>query len=311
MEIKAGIVSESNGKPIAGAQVLYQNDNGDWVVLTRADDNGLFAASVPNTSPNIMVVAPGYAARIIDAGEVADQMKVELKETALANPSLVNIDRNITPSSVPTWVWLAGGVGLFYLVAQPGGGGRVSGETKTDYSKYILPAGLVIGGIFLIKKLLDILPGGAGTGTGANNQAVTDSIATSTKKTLADLAAKGITPTITTAQAASIANNIFFSGLNTSDSSGAATIFNLINQARNDADIYLIIQQFGARKVASSGDWTNLCSTLNISCDAVDLDTFVTSILNNWNYPGFTVSDLNYELSDAGYAINRGITYQF
>jgi hypothetical protein len=305
MQINARVISESNGAPVPDAQILYTDASGNWQVAMRADENGYFAGSFPDISPDIMVSAPGYASSIMDQGEVADQMKVQLKESPLAGPSLTTIQKNVTASSIPVWVWVAGGAGIFYLAAQPAGRGKVSGQGQ-DYSKYILPVGIVVAGVLVLNKVFGLF--GKDTGTGQNNQAVTDTIAATTKKTLADLSARGINPTLPVAQAAGIANDIFYTGLN-GGSSGIPDIFADINQARNDADIYLIMQQFGARKVASS-DWS-LCSLANINCDAVDLHTFVTSILNNYNVPYFTVQDLNAQLQDIGYAINRGITYQF
>jgi hypothetical protein len=303
-QITARVISESNGQPIGGAQVLYQDMNGDWQVIQRADPAGFINTGVPDTSPNIMVAAPGFASRIIDAGEVTDQMKVELKEAPLAGPSLTTVQPNVTPSGIPTWIYVAAGAGLLYVVSQPGK--KISGE-KQDYSKYILPAGILIAGYFILNKFGLF----GSTGTSANNQQTTSSIAAATKKTLTDLAARGIVPTLSPAQAASIANNIFYTGLQVSEgnSGGIADIFGELNTARNDADIYLIMQNFGARQVASSS-WS-LCSLLNVNCDAIDLDTFVTSILNNFNVPGLTVQDLNDQLHDIGYAFNRGITYTF
>lgn len=309
LTVSASVQSESNGAPIPAAQVLVTDPSGNWQVATRADQDGNFSIMLPDTSPNIMVVAPGYAARILDGGEVADQRKVELKEASLAE-NLTSIEPNTTLSKIPAWVWIAGAGGLVYAIMQDGKkSARLSGEGSQDYSKYILPVGILVGGYLVLNKVFGFF--GKDTGTGQNNTTVTNTIAQGTAKSLADLASKGIQPTLSAANAASIANNIFYTGLQVTanNTSGIAAIFNLLNQAENDADIYLIMQNFGARKVSSS-DWS-LCSLANVNCDAVDLDTFVTAILTNFNVPGLTIRDLNDQLHDIGYGFQRGITFNF
>jgi hypothetical protein len=303
MEVNAKVQNESTGQPVTDGLVLYTNELGTMVPLKRLSADGSFTAYVPDTSPQIMVTAPGYSAQIVDVGETNDRQLVALSPEALATDKTLTI-KNTTLTAVPPLVWVAGAAGLIWLMTQTKSRGKVSGQSGQDYSKYIIPGAIVIGGYVILSKL-----GLFGdTGTGANNQQLTAGIAEATKKTIADLASKGVTPTLTQAQAQSIADNVFNAGLY-QDTGYVATIFNELNLAKNDADIYLIMQKFGGRKVANSS-WS-LCSLLNLNCDAIDLNSFVTAVLNNAAVPGLQLQDLNYQLAHGYYGQASDITYQF
>ena len=69
------------------------------------------------------------------------------------------------------------------------------------------------------------------------------------------------------------------------------------------------MQKFGARKVSNS-DWS-LCSLLNLNCEAIDLESFITAVINNAAVEGLQLTDLNYQLAHGYYGQPSNITYQF
>jgi hypothetical protein len=282
---------------------LYIDSGSGPVLLATSDANGNIQADIPESSPNVLITVPGYAPKVIDAGDIEDNQIIPMTASAIepvspqggpAAPSVL--------SQVPWWVW----VGTAGIIIYAGSDSKKKNNVG-DASGYILPIGILIAAYFLLDKFGLF---STTTGTGANNDAATSTIAKGTEQTLTALASSGIVPTLSSAQAASIANTIFNAGLtvNPGSSQGAATIFNLLAQSQNDADIYLIMQNFGTRKVSNSA-WS-LCSLVNLNCDALDLDSFVTAILNEANIPGLTLQDLNYQLANNELG-PTGITYQF
>ena len=304
--IKNVVSDEGGGFVLPNATVYAADANGNAVAIARSDLNGNINALVPDSSPNVLVTAPGYAPKLIDTGTLNDE-GVTLTPLALSSPG-TQVIKNTTASSIPWWVWVAG----FGFVMVAASDDKKKRKTLSGSgSNYILPLALVGGAVFLLYQFGDSLSNIFTTGTSKNNDATNATIVQGTAATLQALADKGIQPTLTAAQAAGIANNIFNAGISTStdNAQGVATIFNLLAQVRNDADIYLIMQNFGTRNVASS-KWS-LCYYLNLSCDAIDLDTFVTSILKNFNIPGLTLADLNNQLAYNAYGQPTGINYQF
>lgn len=304
MQITGTIIDEETGQPLPGGQIYTADENGNAVAVARGNEIGSFSLEVPDTSPKIMVVAPGYSAKMVDPGDISGSEPVGLTPISMAADQPTAVIPNNTASAIPWWVWVSG-VGIIIIAAT----GSSNKKKIGDASSYIIPLGIVGAIAFILYKFG--LFSGTATGTGANNAAATAAISQSTTATLASLAASGINPTLTPAQAATIANNIFSAGINhvsDTDSSGVATIFNLLTQCQNDADIYLIMQSFGTRQVASSS-WS-LCYAANIACDAIDLSTFITGILNHANIPGLQLSDLNSQLTSNELG-PTGITFQF
>ena len=72
--------------------------------------------------------------------------------------------------------------------------------------------------------------------------------------TLADLARKGIKPTITAGQADSMSNalRIAFSGCGTDEQA----VYNVAKQLKNDADVYLLIKTYGVREYVDCPWWS-------------------------------------------------------
>jgi hypothetical protein len=268
-ELNAQILDESTGQPLPGAQVYTTNDKGLPTGIARGDDSGTVQGTVPDFSPNILVTAPGYAAKVIDVGEANTAGYIGLTPVALADGDATSVIKNTTLSGVPWWVWVGAAGGLIYVASKPDRK-RVSGA-GSDYSKYIIPVAVVVGGYFLLKNFG--LFGGTSAAdqnaagiTAASQQGVADAIST-------DQASGGIA-TINQAQAAGIANTIF-----NSMSDQDAIVRQLI-QVNTLQDLLLTIQAFGTKQAGGAA-----CSLfggiMSSVCGTYDLPSFVRATLDN------------------------------
>ena len=174
---------------------------------------------------------------------------------------------------------------------------------------YILPIALVVGGGFLLYQLfksgglLNLTSGG-----GANNTGTTAANTAAAQTTAAQLAAQGVVATITADQAASVANQIYTTGLGASDSSACITINNLLTGAvTNTADLNMIISAFGTKNIPSGNvtAWYNTCISLGINCTAVGLGGFISAIYGAYDTTGQYLQNLDSFLSD------QGVNFQF
>lgn len=161
--------------------------------------------------------------------------------------------------------------------------------SEIDYSKYILPAALVVGGYFVLKQF-GLFGGGAAA---ANANSITSAGAAGTAAAIAaDKSAGGIA-TITAAQAAGIANSIFNAG------EDQDTIVRQVIQANTLQDLLLIIQAFGTKQAGGA-----MCSIfggfLSATCGTYDLPSWVRAQLD-----GAHLATLN------GYLSDQGINYNF
>jgi hypothetical protein len=164
---------------------------------------------------------------------------------------------------------------------------------KTDYSKYILPAGLLVGAYFVVKNL-GLFGGG---NAGAQNAAgITDTNAAGVNTSLQQAAAAGIVPTIGAAQASGIASAIYNAGIDPVD---AVTIINSFGSVQNIADLLLIMQAFGTKQAGGFA-----CSIfggfLSNTCGTYTLQSWITATLNAQQ-----ISAVN------GYLANQNINYHF
>lgn len=164
---------------------------------------------------------------------------------------------------------------------------------KADYSKYILPVAVVVGGYFVLKQF-GLFGGGAAS---ANAASITDSAAAGVNTSLQAAQASGDFPTLTTSQAAALANDIFNAGI--SNPVNQDTIQHSLIQANTLTDLLLIIKAFGTKQAGGA-----LCSLfggfLSATCGTYDLPGWVNATLDPQH-----IATVNNYLS------NQGINYQF
>lgn len=168
---------------------------------------------------------------------------------------------------------------------------------KFDWQSLIVPAAVVVGGYLLLKKTG--LFSGPLTGTGQNNSQAAASTAAANQASLNSATNQGIPQTITTSQAASLANDIFTQGI-LSTPNLMQVKYDII-QANTLTDLLQIIAQFGTREV-NTGNAFTLCALANINCSAVDMATFVRLIFQNDQTELKQIND---------YLGAQGINYQF
>jgi hypothetical protein len=175
-----------------------------------------------------------------------------------------------------------------------------------DSTPFIMIGGLGLLGYFLYNKLF-----GSGSAQGQNTATQTATLAQGTSTTLTALQQQGQGPILSASQAASLSNDIFTqgsqisAGLNFWQSNTAylAQIFSDFSKCQNDADLYLIVQNFGVRKAADSS-WS-MCALFGANCSSFGLEEFITTVLNGASASGYGVTDLNTQL------LSQGLTYQF
>lgn len=168
---------------------------------------------------------------------------------------------------------------------------------KIDWQSLIVPAAVVVGGYLLLKKTG--LFSGPLTGTGVNNSQAAASTAAANQASLNNATNQGIPQTITTSQAASLANDIFTQGILSSPN--LTQVKYDIIQANTLTDLLQIISQFGTRQI-NTGNAFTLCALANINCQAVDMATFVRMVFQN---DQSELQQINQYLSA------QGINYQF
>jgi hypothetical protein len=163
---------------------------------------------------------------------------------------------------------------------------------KQDYSQYILPVGIIIGGYFLLKNF-----GLFGGAAAANAASVTSAASTGVTQSLAAAKAAGDFATLTSSGAASLANSIYNAGI--ADPVDMDTIQNSIIQANTLTDLLMIIQAFGTKQAGGT-----MCSLfggfLSATCGTYDLASWVRANLDNTHI-----------VSINSYLSNQGINYQF
>jgi branched-subunit amino acid permease len=166
-----------------------------------------------------------------------------------------------------------------------------SNGSGTDYSKYIIPVGLVALAYMVVKNLFPT------SGLTQNNTTVTTTTANATAQSLAQ--SQATTPaTLSAAEAAAIANTVYQLGVKGQTSDIQDQIVWQIIEVNNLTDLLLVMQYFGTRSVAlSTISW---CATLGIDCTQVSMPTFVRGSLDTYH-----LSEINTFLSGAN------INYQF
>lgn len=138
-------------------------------------------------------------------------------------------------------------------------------KQTADYSKYVLPVGIIVGGYFLLKHF-DLFGDSANT---ANNNGIDQSTAAGVDASITAAAAAGDFATITDAAAAGIANAVFSAGLQ----DDAYTAKLQLIQVNTLTDLLKVIKAFGTKQAAT--DSFSACSLLGLGCQAYNLQAWL------------------------------------
>lgn len=162
---------------------------------------------------------------------------------------------------------------------------------KTDYSKYILPVGIIVGGYLLLKHF-DLFGDSANTANNNQNDAATNA---GVDNSILQAQSAGQIQTLSDSQAAGIANAIYTAGIN----NDAYTAKTQIIQANTLLDLLKIIKAFGTKNAAT--DTFSTCYLFGIGCQNYNLSA--------WFHLPFmdqaTLAQINNYLS------SQGINYYF
>jgi hypothetical protein len=157
-----------------------------------------------------------------------------------------------------------------------------------DYSEYILPVGLLIGGYLVAKKF-----GLFGSESNdANNSQVTTTTTAGINTAIQQNA--GGSQTIDAATLAGMADSIF-SLYGTSDPS---QIRNIVIQCNTTLDMLKLAQAFGTKEVATDGFST--CAFFGFNCQSVNLPAYLrlvlppseVNVINNY----FSAQEINFSI---------------
>lgn len=170
-----------------------------------------------------------------------------------------------------------------------------------DYSKYIIPVGIVIGGVVIASKLGLFSKGALSTG---NDKLTADEKATAAAA-IAALKQQGINPTSTDAQLQSLASQLW--SLGTSEDSAGSHASGSVeddmieafeNIVNNAADLYTVKNYFGTKSAATST--FSMCAFFGLGCQVYNLDSFLKLALDDTH-----IEELN------NYLQQQGINYAF
>jgi hypothetical protein len=167
-------------------------------------------------------------------------------------------------------------------------------KQTTDYSKYLIPAAVVVGGYFVLKNFGLFGSGNAGA---ANSNAITSGNAASVQASLNAAAASGDFPTISAAGAQGLADSIYNAGVSSPVNMDA--IQQNIIAANTLTDLLMIVKAFGTKQAGGlacsifGGFLSNTCGTYD---------------LNSWVRENLDQSHIN---SINQYLGMQGINYSF
>src|SRR5271154_3750759 len=106
INVNGNLQDENTGQPLAGGTIYGSDNYGNPVALGQTDEVGNFNVTVDDTQPKLLVSAPGYAAKMIDPGDVADDGAVGLSPSALGADNATGTVQNTTASGIPWWVYV-------------------------------------------------------------------------------------------------------------------------------------------------------------------------------------------------------------
>jgi hypothetical protein len=135
---------------------------------------------------------------------------------------------------------------------------------------YLLPAGLLVGGYFILKNFGLF----GSTENASNNTSIDTSTATADAQSLAQVNATGVNQTLSSAQITSLAADIY----NQAVAGNQDQIVADIGQLQNIADMYALKVAYGTKQLAASAFST--CALFGFDCQSMDLDSTINQTLD-------------------------------
>lgn len=261
-------VEDNSNAPLPGAVVSFISPAGSVLVALTTDargevdldtdqDGGLFTAG------NFITVSkPGYAT----AGPYPVSSLQPLDDFILDKTIIA-----VTKSTIAPALLIGGAVAFAFFNERK----RKKKVGAVDYSKYILPAGILIGGVIIVSKLGLFDKGALAT----ENSQLSASETTSNLQTLQQLANAGEHPTASGAQLQGLASQLWSLGTSENSTGKAsqgvqdAMLESLENIVNNTADWITTKSYFGTKSAATTVFST--CYWFGSDCNVFNLDSFL------------------------------------
>lgn len=262
-------VKDNSNTVLPGATITFLTAAGSVITAITSDSNGVVGLDLDqdgglfSAGNTITVSKSGYAT----AGPYQVSQLQPLDDFILDKISAAAV---VKSSAVPLLL-IGGAVAAAFYFKKKKKVGAV------DYSKYILPVGLLAGGLIIAGKLglfskstLD-----------AENSTLANQESSANAATLAQLAAAGQQPTASGSQLQGLASNLWSLGTSENSTSKAsesvqdAMIEAIENVVNNTADWVTVKNYFGTKKAATT--MFSTCYWFGTDCNVFNLDSFLQS----------------------------------
>jgi hypothetical protein len=287
-------IKNAAGAPIDAAYVNFIT-NGTTVFTLASGADGTISI---DTVDDADLFTPGTTMQVTASGYPA----FSIPTTSITGNSVVTLGTG-SGANVNYGVIAVVAVAGAYLLYHSGGhrvGSAADGGAKTDYSKYILPAGLLLLGYGIYKTIFG--PSAGAQQNAANQTAVTQTDVTANTATLNQVL-QTQSPTFTASDFASAANSIFSWGQtgNVSSENMDNIEWAVLNTVNNAADWYSLIQAFGIKTVVSGSEWEAILLPEALqSGHPDDLPTYLRGVLDAQHIAAinsfFSAQGINYQL---------------
>jgi hypothetical protein len=262
---------------------IYVDPNGEKWQTNGTSGIGVYIATTSSPQARLPITIPS-GAKLISVATASIAPASQQAITALTKPVMQNgeflpfgvtVTNGVQP--LPGAIKGVGATSMLPLIA---GIGAVAAGEKIDYSRFILPLGVVIGGYFLLSNLPNIFKNVfTAPSTSSNNNTVNN--AGNVDATIKQLQDAGEIQTISTAEAGGIANQIWSIGSGSELTTGQQDqIRYLVIKANTTLDLLHIIKAFGIKNVNHSTFFINTCNLFGVNCEAVDLPSYVRLALS-------------------------------
>jgi len=156
--VKGQVVEASKGEPLVNASVEIYNSKGTYLGQgVKTDNTGKFSFTSPILSGNYLVVSyTGLEPAFVEAEKY---MSTTYKRITLFAKDLAAV--TVYPKKFPWWVVIAGTTVTAVAIAskkkKKNKIGAIGTGSGFDWSKLIIPAGVVIGGFFVVRAVMEKL----------------------------------------------------------------------------------------------------------------------------------------------------------
>lgn len=292
MRLSGQILHGQTFAPLPGVKIFMYCSTGSNTPIGEVDPTGNFSIDVPNNFQPIVFSAPGFMSVLTDPGTIEDSGRITLTPSNDDKQMEVVSSAAAQKKNIPWWVVVGGGLALASAMR------KKPRAVGADFSNYVLPVGILIGGYFLISKLGNLFTGD----NNSNNDQITTANEQATQSSINQATSQGIPQTKSDSQLSGAATAVYSIGSKQNGPGTNSDQQSIVNTVINSVDTltdYLKLKYFFGTKKVSTG-FLSTCYALGFNCNAVDLDAFLRLALDEAHIDGL----INYFRS-------QGINYSF